>query len=72
MDSRNYSLVTADRSTHVKVVVIALAAGIAIVGGTIVATRLPSDMSTRLEARAPVLKAHKPVIWTSSERITVR
>ena len=72
MDSHNYSLITASRSTHVKVVVVALVAGIAIIAGGIAATRLPSDMSTRLEARAPILKAHKPVIWTSSEQVTVR
>jgi hypothetical protein len=30
------------------------------------------EMSTQLEARAPVLKAGKPVIWTSSEKITIR
>jgi hypothetical protein len=29
-------------------------------------------MSTQLEARAPVLKAGKPVIWTSQEQITIR
>lgn len=72
MDSHNYSLIRADRPTHAKVVVVALAAGIAIVGGGIAATRLPSNMSTRLEARAPLLKAHKAVIWTSSEQVTIR
>jgi hypothetical protein len=29
-------------------------------------------MSTRLESRAPVLKAGKPVIWTQSDRVTIR
>ena len=29
-------------------------------------------MSTRLEARAPVLKAGKPVVWTQSDRVTIR
>ena len=30
------------------------------------------DMSTRLESRAPVLKAGKPVIWTQSDQVTIR
>jgi hypothetical protein len=72
MESNNYSLITANRTTHVKVVVVALIAGIAIIGGGIAASRLPSDMSTQLEARAPVLKANKPVVWTSSDQITIR
>jgi hypothetical protein len=29
-------------------------------------------MSTRLEARAPVLKADRPVVWTQADRITIR
>jgi hypothetical protein len=30
------------------------------------------DMSTQLEARAPVLKAGKPVVWTSADTTTIR
>ena len=29
-------------------------------------------MSTRLEARAPVLKPGKEVIWTQSDQVTIR
>jgi hypothetical protein len=72
MNSRNYSLITADRLTHLKVVIIALVAGIAIIAGAVAATRLPSDMSTQLEARAPVLKAPNAIIWTSNGQVTVR
>jgi hypothetical protein len=72
MDANNYSLVTADRKTHIKVVVVALIAGIAIIGGGIAASWAPPDISTQLEARAPLLKANKPVIWTSSDQITIR
>jgi hypothetical protein len=35
------------------------------------AQRLP-DMSTQLEARAPVLKAGKPVVWSSHDKVTIR
>jgi hypothetical protein len=68
----NYSIASADRSTHIKVAVIAAIAGIVIVVGGLAALPELPDMSTRLEARAPVLKAGKPMIWTSQERITIR
>ena len=29
-------------------------------------------MSTRLEARAPVLKPGKPVVWTRADQVTIR
>ena len=69
---RNYSIASADRSTHIKVAMVALVAGIVIVVGGLAALPNLPDMSTRLEARAPVLKAGKPVIWTSQEQITIR
>jgi hypothetical protein len=69
MDYNNSSLVTADRRTHVKIVVVALIAGIATIVGGIAASRVVPDMSTRLEARAPVLKANKPVIWTGNGQV---
>ena len=72
MDSNNYSLITAGPATHVKVVIVALIAGIAIVGSALAARPELPDMSTRIEARAPVLKADRPVVWTSSEHISVR
>ena len=68
----NYTLMTADRATHLKVVIVSLIASIVIVVGVIAARPSLPDMSTQLEARAPVLKAGKPVIWTSSEKVTVR
>jgi len=68
----NYTLMTADQATHLKVVVVSLIASIVIVAGVIAARPSLPDMSTQLEARAPVLKAGKPVIWTNSEKITIR
>ena len=68
----NYTLNTADRLTHLKIVAVSLVAGIVVVGiGLAARSELP-DMSTRLESRAPVLKADRPVIWTQSDRVTIR
>ena len=47
----NYSLKTADRLTHLKIVVMSLVAGIVVVGVGIAARPNLPDMSTRLEAR---------------------
>jgi hypothetical protein len=77
----NYTLNTADRLTHLKIVVVSLIAGIVVVGVGIAArpdlpdmsTRLASPtMSAKLEARAPVLKADRPVVWSQSDRTTIR
>jgi len=68
----NYTLNTADRLTHLKIVVVSLIAGIAVVGIGIAARPSLPDMSTQLEARAPVLKATKPVVWTNADNVTVR
>jgi hypothetical protein len=68
----NYSLTTADRKTHLKIVVVSLIAGIVVVGVGIAARPNLPDMSTQLEARAPVLKAGKPVIWTGADTTTIR
>jgi hypothetical protein len=68
----NYTLMTAGRTTHLKVVAVSLIASIVISFGVIAARPSLPDISTQLEARAPVLKAGKSVTWSSSEKITVR
>ena len=68
----NTSMFTADRLTHLKIVVVSLVAGIVVVGVGIAARPTVPDMSTQLEARAPVLKAGQPVIWSSSDTSTIR
>jgi hypothetical protein len=68
----NYTLRTADRLTHLKIVVVSLVAGIVVVGVGIAARPSLPDMSTQLEARAPVLKAGQPVIWTQADQVTIR
>jgi hypothetical protein len=68
----NYNVTTADRLTHLKIVVVSLIAGIVVVGVGIAARPELPDMSTRLESRAPVLKAGKPVIWSRADQVTIR
>jgi hypothetical protein len=64
----NHSIYSADRSTHVKIVVVALVAGIA-VAGLGISARSGADGYTQT---ARVIKADKPVVVTSSEAALVR
>ena len=64
----NHSIYSADRSTHLKIVVVALVAGIAVAGFGISA-RTSSDEFTQT---ARVIKAGKPVAVTSSDTMVVR
>jgi len=66
--SMNHSIYSADRSTHLKIVVVALVAGIAVAGFGISA-RTSSDDYTQT---ARVIKAGKPVAVTSSNTVVVR
>ena len=63
----NHSLHSADRSTHLKVVVVALIAGIALTAFGI-AARTVDDIQTA----AHVVKAGKPITVTSSTASMVR
>jgi hypothetical protein len=66
----NFSLLTADRMTHVKVVAVALVCAMVAIG---LAARL-SDESASTDARleATVIKAGKPVTASAGERSTIR
>jgi hypothetical protein len=63
----NHSLHTADRATHLKIVVVALVAGI-VVAGFGFSARSNSEFSQT----AHVIKAGKPVAVTSSDTSIIR
>jgi hypothetical protein len=69
----NHSFYSADRMTHLKIVVVALVAAIGIAGVGISA-RLSSDDGLTQTARAngPVIKATKAVVMTSSDQLMIR
>jgi hypothetical protein len=64
----NHSIYSADRSTHLKIVVVALVAGIAVAGFGISA-RSTDDGYTQT---ARVVKAGKAVTMTNSETTAIR
>ena len=65
----NHSIYSADRTTHLKIVVVALVVGIAVAGFGISA-RTTSDEGFTQTAR--VMKAGKPIMITSSGNSVVR
>ena len=73
----NHSIVTADRGTHVKIVVVALVAAIVVVSVG-VAARLSSSgielagVNPNPPVKVGVVKANKPVVWTSREETAIR
>ena len=64
----NHSIYSADRATHLKVVAVALMAGIA-VAGLGISARTSDDGYTQT---ARVMKAGKPVVVTSANSALVR
>ena len=67
----NHSIYSADRTTHLKIVVVALIAAIGVAGFSITA-RSTSDEGFVQTASTRVLKAGKPVVITSSGNTVVR
>ena len=65
----NHSIYRADRTTHLKVVIVALIAGI-LVAGFGISMRNSSDEGLTQTAR--VMKAGKPVMVTTSNNSLVR
>jgi hypothetical protein len=65
----NHSIYSADRTTHLKIVVVALVAGIAVAGFAI-STRMSADDGYTQTAH--IIKAGKPVAVTSSGAMVVR
>ena len=65
----NHSIYSADRTTHLKIVVVALIAGIAVAGFGISA-HMKADDGYAQTAR--VIKAGKPIAVTNSDTMVVR
>ena len=68
----NHSLVTADRTTHLKIVAVSLVAAIAVVLVGITARVTDSGASANLQAHGPVVKAGKPAAVTARDGTTVQ
>jgi hypothetical protein len=67
----NHSFYSADRTTHLKIVVVALLAATAVAGIGITARINPGEAFAQVD-RAQVIKAGKPVMVTTSGQTTVR
>jgi hypothetical protein len=66
-----HSLIGADRTTHFKIVAVALVSAIVLVMVGITARVSESDTATaRLQAEGPVLKAGKPATFTVRDGTT--
>ena len=63
----NHSIYSADRTTHLKIVVVALVAGVVVAGLGIMSRSSVDEYQT-----ARVMKAGKPVAITSSNNSLVR
>lgn len=65
----NHSIYSADRATHLKIVIVALVAGIALSGLTIARYTISNDGPVQT---ARILDADKPMMMTSSTQMAVR
>lgn len=65
----NHSFYSADRSTHLKIVIVALVAAI-MVSGLALSSRSGLDQGSQQASR--VIKAGKPVAITSSDALVIR
>jgi hypothetical protein len=67
----NSSIFTADRVTHLKIVVVSLIASILVLAIGITARSGP-EPGTTVQASAPIVKAGKPVMATTGAGSTIR
>jgi len=64
----NHSLLSADRGTHVKIVVVALLAAIAVVVASVSAhVSDSSDMTAAVKTNGPVVKAGVPAVYSKRD-----
>jgi hypothetical protein len=67
----NSTLLTADRTTHLKIVVLALVCA-TLVAGIGIASRINDTDAGRLEATAPIVKAGTPITAATREVTFIR
>jgi hypothetical protein len=69
----NHSLLSADRGTHLKIVVVALVAALTVViAGVSAHVSEPGNMTTASKANGPVLKAGAPTVYSNREGAATR
>ena len=68
----NHSLVTADRTTHLKIVAVSLVAAIAVILVGVTARISDTGASAKIEANGPVLKAGKPATITARDGSSIQ
>jgi len=69
--TNNTSFETADRGTHLKIVVVSLVASIAVMAVAITAST-DWSASSDLQARGPVVKAGQPVAVSRDNSVVIR
>jgi hypothetical protein len=67
----NHSLYSADRSTHIKIVAVALIAAVSVLSYAI-AVRSKGDGASYAQQNIQVIKAGKPVMVTTTGTPTIR
>jgi hypothetical protein len=68
----NHSFYSADRMTHLKIVVVALVAAIGVAGIGITARVTDDGYAQTARLTGPAIKANKAVVLTSSDTTVVR
>ena len=68
----NYTLLRADRATHLKIVAVSLIAGLLVVSVGLAARPPVGHGALRVEDNGVALKAANPASWTSRTSATVR
>lgn len=68
----NHSFYSADRMTHLKIVVVALVAAIGVAGFGISARLSGDGLTQTARATGPAIKANKAVVLTSSDQSAIR
>jgi hypothetical protein len=68
----NTTLLTADRATYMKIVVMALVASIVVIVVAITVHISPDDQSAQVQAAGPPVKAGKPHVVSQGNTVVIR